>query len=158
MKYFIFCLLGMIFFLSCEEDDICLDEKTPQMIFKLDYQNIEDTLRIDSLVIFRKNIDNNFENIYRSTFDKTDSLAVSLLLEDVDETQFIISKRTYDTSLYDTLTVRYTRELEFGSKACGYKVNYIDVNYNITSHFFVELEALQNDITNETTAHLQLYY
>lgn len=159
MKYWIIAFMGFVLFWSCEEDDICQGNDTPQMILKIAYQNEADSLRMDSLVIFRKNLTTDvFEGIYRSSFKKKDSLGVSLWLDDVPQTEFIISNRTYDTSYYDTLTVSYTRDLSYGSKACGYKINYFNVNYDVTSNFFIEKEALQTDITDETTAHLALYY
>ena len=161
MKYFLIILLGFCLIYSCEEDDICVDEKTPQLYVKFEDedQDEDDDSEMDSIIIYRKNFEGTYELVIQQA--KTvaiDSVQVALLLEEVAETELIISKRTYDITNYDTLTVNYVREVEFGSKACGYKVNYLDTQFSITDNFFIALEQLQPQITNEENPHILLYY
>lgn len=159
MKYFIFLLTILTVMISCEEDDICLDEKTPRLHLK--FQNVfaADSLRMDSIIIFRKETNGNFELVMGKGKPKAvDSTRISLRIDDVNQTQLILTKRRYDTSLYDTLTLNYNREIAFGSKACGYKVEYIQVDYQISQHFFVDKEELHTNITNEENPHILLYY
>lgn len=159
MKYFVSIIIILLAFWACEEDDICVEDKSPRMYLKFENQLIEDTARMDSIVIWRKNLNNEFEAYAkRAKTQSVDSILVPLPIAEVNQAQFIISPRTIETNLYDTLTVNYTRALDFGSKACGYRVNYLDVQYEITTNYFVYIEEIDNNITDEETPDLLLYF
>lgn len=159
MKYIIFICISFSVMISCEEDDICLDGKTPQLFLKFQPRHSADSLRMDSIIVYRKEPNGNFDLVFaKSKNNPIDSIKVSLRIDEVNQTQLILTKRRADISLYDTLTLNYNRELAFGSKACGYKVEYIQVDYQITQQFFVEKEDLDTNITNEETPHILLYY
>lgn len=153
MKRTVFIFFLSLFFIACEEDDICLEGTSPRLGIKFEST---DTQTQDSVIIFRKGSDDVFSQVYADTV--TDSVYIALRLDDITETQLILSTRTYDTSLYDTLTVSYTPETLFVSKACGYKTVYQDVSYQTTFNFFTELEVLKTEITDESTADILLTY
>ena len=159
MKYFIFILSIMTLVASCEEDDICLDGKTPQLYLKFQNQTPASEARMDSLIVYRKEANGNFEMILtKAQAGPIDSAKVSLRIDEVNQTELILTTRRNEPALYDTLRINYDRNVVYGSKACGYKVNYIQTEYNITQHFFVEKEELDTNITNEEAPHLLLYY
>lgn len=159
MKYFGFILFILIALISCEEDDICFDEKTPQLFIKFENQLPEDVDRMDSIIVYRKEPHGNFELVLaQSKTNPQDSVKVSLRIDEVNQTQLIITPRRFETSLFDTLTINYDRNVVFGSKACGYKVNYIQTEYIISQNYFVEKEEIELNIIHEENPHLLLYY
>lgn len=159
MKYLICGILMFFLLWSCEEDDICIDDKSPRMYLKFENLAIEDSVRMDSLFIWRQNLNNAYElYIARSKPNFVDSILVPLPIAEVEQAKFVISPSFNEISSRDTLTVNYDRQLEFGSKACGYKVTYLNVNYDITNHFFVASEAIDTNITDEQTPDLLLYF
>lgn len=159
MKYFIALCLLMGILWSCEEDDICTEGKSPRMFLRFENFAEADSARMDSIFIWRQNATDAFElYMARSKTGARDSALVPLPITEVNEAQFIISPRRHVISMYDTLTVTYQRELEFGSKACGYRVNYLDAAYSVTNHFFVASEEIDTNITDEETPDLLLYY
>lgn len=159
MKYFSFLILIFVFLTSCEEDDICFDEKSPQLFIKFENQLPENENRMDSVIIYRKEPNGNFELILAQPRNNpVDSVKVSLRIDEVNQTQLILTPRRFDTNLYDTLTINYDRKIVFGSKACGYKVNYIQTEYQISQNYFVDKEEIELNIIHEENPHLLLYY
>lgn len=159
MKYFIFILSVLTLLASCEEDDICLDGKTPQLYLKFQNQSPLTEGRMDSLIVYRKEANGNFEMVLaKAQLNAIDSTKVSLRIDEVNQTELILTTRRNESALYDTLRINYDRNVVYGSKACGYKVNYIQAEYSITQQFFVDKEELDTNITNEEAPHLLLYY
>ena len=159
MKYFGIILMAFILLMSCEEDDICFDEKTPQLFLKFENLQEQDAERMDSVIIFRKEPNGQFELILAQPKpNPIDSVKVSLRIDEVNQTQLIITPRRQNINLYDTLTINYDRSIVFGSKACGYKVNYIQTEYIISENYFVDKEEIELNITHEENPHLLLYY
>lgn len=159
MKYFIFILSVLTLLASCEEDDICLDGKTPQLYLKFQNQSPATEGRMDSLIVYRKEANGNFEMVLaKAQLNAIDSTKVSLRIDEVNQTELILTTRRNESALYDTLRINYDRNVVYGSKACGYKVNYIQAEYSITQQFFVDKEELDTNITNEEAPHLLLYY
>lgn len=158
MKYFLIVLF-LIFAVSCEEDDICVEGKTPRLFVKFKNTGEEDSLRMDSIIVWRQYPGSNFQlYIAKPKNSLEDSILLPLPLNEVNQASFIISGRRLDPAQYDTLSLNYTRELDYSSKACGYKVNYLDMEYQLTDNFFEAAEKLDFNITDEETPHLLLYY
>lgn len=159
MKYLLYISVILMAFVACEEDDICVDGKSPQLYMKFENRLPQDSLRMDSLIIFRKEPNGNFEMISAKAFPKSiDSTKVSLRIDEVNQTQLILTPRRFQTNLYDTLSINYDRKIVYGSKACGYKVNYLQTAYHLSQHFFVGKEELDTNIINEETPHILFYY
>ena len=114
---------------------------------------------MDSIIVWRQYPGSNFQlYIAKPKNSLEDSILLPLPLNEVNQASFIISGRRLDPAQYDTLSLNYTRELDYSSKACGYKVNYLDIDYQITDNFFEAAEELDFNITDEETPHLLLYY
>ncbi|MDO5656470.1 MAG: DUF6452 family protein [Flavobacteriaceae bacterium] len=159
MKYYVFLLMLLGVLWSCEEDDICDEGKSPRMYLK--FRNIDEQSaeRMDSIYLWRQNTAGDFElYIFKAKTAAEDSVLVPLPIVEVTEAYFVISPKRYDVETRDTLKVDYQRVLDFGSKACGYKVNYLNVNYEISNRFFVGSEVIDTNITDEETPDLLLYY
>lgn len=148
-------LLGLFF--ACEENDICLEGKTPQLIIKL--KNKADPKQImDSLYIFQENTKGFYTPIIAGK--GRDSVSIPLPLEETNHTNFIFSKRKdYTAENSDKAILSYDYSTKYTSKACGFRVIYKNLKFDLLStHFIKSYKILRNEITDQSSAHIELYY
>ncbi|MDO4225176.1 MAG: DUF6452 family protein [Bergeyella zoohelcum] len=154
MKYFIyiFILLGLI---SCNsDDDICeTGEATPRLkvMFKKDN-------KITQLAYLSVGVDYGDGVKTISTSQNIDSLLIPLR---VDSNTFTdIYFKTSDTAKAQSkIRLNYTTESLYVSPACGFKKYYKNLNPVVeTPNPVTSVELIQNEITNETNAHLYLVF
>jgi hypothetical protein len=120
---FILISLIVLFIYSCDAPP-CEDSDGVNVnigFYKFDGKALKDTL-IDSLNIFLKN--DSLTHFWDGTKIKTDSVDLPLSML-TDSSTFIFR---FDSSVYDTITFRYTQYLKLVSHECGF-VNF----FNITS-------------------------
>jgi len=145
-------IVSVIFVVSCEEDDVCVGEGTPYLtvVFRntLDTENQKDTLTIES------DVTADFENpdtLYLKSF--TDS--IKLPLGGLDETQTFFRIKRRSNAISDVLTVNYTTQTEYVSKACGFRVVYEGLDYTTTFNHIQAIEPGEsNELKDETTTNL----
>lgn len=148
MKYFRLIIIPVLILvgvsLACEPDDICPESTstTPRLIIDFyDVNSPENTKNVFDLVVI--GVGN--ESIL-SDYSFTDTDEVLLPLKtDVNTTQYVLIKEAFvndngtpdDPSddfidgNPDTITINYSRELIFVSRACGYKTIYKNVTLTI---------------------------
>lgn len=143
-----------LFLSSCEEDDICIGDGTPNLTVVFRNQFNTENLR-DTLSIYRSDTPD-FENrdtIYQKFF--TDSIKLPLGNLNNNKTYFQIKRRS--NSETDILTVNYNSESEYVSKACGFRIVYDNLNYETTNHHIYYLETPENnELKNETITNLYI--
>lgn len=119
--------------ISCDEDDICVNgEGTPNLtvVFR---NNLDSENRMDTLTIYAASTPD-FENrdtLYQKFF--TDSIKLPLGGLGTSNKYFSIQRRSNE--IVDILTVSYDNKSEYVSKACGFRLTYDNLNYNITQNF-----------------------
>lgn len=156
MRLFLLIMVIILSFLSCEEDDICLDEKTPRVFMKLKATPAIDSIKFDSVLIYRREKNNEFSLVKR--YKNPDSIGVSLRIDDVNSTEFILARRRYEVNSYDTIKIEYEKKLDFASKACGYRWNYFDLKIQNSKHLIDSITVLNPNITDEKNSHLLIHY
>lgn len=156
MRLFLLIMVIILSFLSCEEDDICLDEKTPRVFMKLKATPAIDSIKFDSVLIYRREKNNEFSLVKR--YKNPDSIGVSLRIDDVNSTEFILARRRYEVNSYDTIKIKYEKKLDFASKACGYRWNYFDLKIQNSKHLIDSVTVLNPNITDEKNSHLLIHY
>lgn len=156
MRLFLLIIVLIFSLLSCEEDDICLDEKTPRVFMKLKATPAIDSIKFDSVLIYRKEKNNEFSLIKR--YKNPDSIGVSLRIDDVNSTEFILARRRYELNSFDTIKIEYEKKLDFASKACGYRWNYFDLKVENSKHLIDSITVLNPNITDEKNSHLLIHY
>ncbi|MDD3773150.1 MAG: DUF6452 family protein [Weeksellaceae bacterium] len=147
-------LFGSVFFVSCEDDDVCIGEATPAMtvVFRniLNMENQSDTLTIYA------SPDLNFENsilLYEKIF--TDSLKLPLGSLAQSQTYFKIQRRSNEVS--DILKVDYQTHSEYVSKACGFRLTYENLNFETTqNHIQYLIPGESNQLKNESKTNLYI--
>ncbi len=125
----IFLFISVITFYSCVDDDICDKSTTPRLTigFKDTSNN---SYVVDSLFVDRVNTDGTVSK--EGLFTEVDSVRISLNAIS-NKTVFYLynSKLTQDADK-DIITVKYQTGQKFVSKACGFKVTYNNVTYELT--------------------------
>ncbi|OBQ52757.1 hypothetical protein JJL45_09805 [Tamlana sp. s12] len=137
-------IIGVFVAIACEPDDICPEgvATTPRLIIDFhDILNPDNKKNVFDLIAFGVGNDNVLSDYY---FTDTDEVFLPLKT-DVNTTQYtLISDATVndngtpddDTDDYiegnpDTITINYSREEVYVSRACGYKTIYKNVTLTI---------------------------
>lgn len=152
-------LVIVALFNSCERDDICAEATptTPKLIIEFfDAQNRGNSRNVNSLSI--REIENDTDTLYNST----STIGVPLKTNAIETTYvFNINSEAESGGLTDTLTFSYANEELYVSRACGFKVNFIDLRaqlQNSNSNWIDEIQVVNNTIENEAETHLFIYY
>ncbi|UKM63795.1 DUF6452 family protein [Flavobacteriaceae bacterium GSB9] len=178
MKYFktliIPLILLIVLSISCERDDICpaSTPTTPRLIIDfLDVKNPDNKKDVVDIVV--AGLDN--ETILGNyNFVRTSSLLLPLKTDD-NTTQFIVIKEaeiddndtpddTSDDTItgnQDIITINYSREQVFVSRACGYKTIFKNVTLTIepdSDNWMLSRQPLTDNqsVEDETTTHFNI--
>ncbi|MBV7441827.1 hypothetical protein KRX57_10390 [Weeksellaceae bacterium TAE3-ERU29] len=158
-KYLALLILScftFIIFNSCEENDICIDPKTPQLIIKFNNEN-NPKEKMDSLFVLKQNPDDTYTQVAGGV--GRDSIIFPLPLEKTDHTTIIVSKRSAVTDFADAININYDYRTEYVSKACGFKAQYKILSIKSpTTNFIKSYKILRNEVTDQVSAHIQLNY
>lgn len=136
---------------SCEKDDICLENTTPNLMLKFyDFENdtlVKNTL-IDSIRVLNMGLISNYTN---KSFD---SIRIPL---DINE-----YKTSYQISYgntADTIYFSYDRNDVFVSRSCGYKTIFENLAIDSTTNNWIKAYNINTTIIdNDTTAHINIYH
>ena len=159
---FKYCLFTIFYslILSCEKDDICIQEvaETPDLILLMLDSTNENQRRSPSGFNIRA-IGAENELVQSSG----DSLALPLnTQEKVTQFEFILNEGSEDENI-DTLQINYTRVDQFINRACGYRANFILKEPAFTllnpgNDWVKGFIILKDTITDEKAAHLGILY
>jgi len=158
LEYLFFLIITIIVITSCERDDICIDEITPNLTIRFyDFDNQTVTKSISQLSVKINGIEN--DSLF---FSGTDSIFVPLKVTS-NNTQFVFTVNSNDVALLnrDTLTVNYSAEAVFIGRSCGYKSIFNNTSYNLTDDgdlWIQKIEIITEQIENETTAHVKIFH
>ena len=153
-------LFAIIFIISCEKDDICIESEigTPRIILSF-YDKTNKTLKkpVENLLI--KGIER------EDTLDifSGDSIAIPLRNNsNFSKFEFILNAGG-ENSNNDTIHFEYSRYDLYINRACGFKSNYILNDppaklFNIDSPWIEQILKLKDTILNENNAHLAIYH
>lgn len=161
MKKYLFVLLIMSFFSSCEKDDICIDETTPHLVIRFYDKTSTSTLKtVTNLKVEVENSNDEFIQIGNTT--SLDSIVLPLNV-DLDLTNIRLTKNFSETSvgIENSFTLNYNRENVFVSRSCGYKTiykNIIKSDENLSVDWIQNINLLFTNIDNEDHAHINIFH
>jgi len=153
-------LFAIIFIISCEKDDICIESEigTPRIILSF-YDKTNKTLKkpVENLLI--KGIER------EDTLDifSGDSIAIPLHNNsNFSKYEFILNAGG-ENSNNDTIQFEYSRYDLYINRACGFKSNYIlndppAILFNMESPWIEQVLKLKDTILNENNSHLAIYH
>lgn len=147
---------GFVLLLSgCQKDDICPQgtETTPLVL--IEFYDTEDLTRlkaVQNLVVRAAGMEDRYLGPITNN-------AISIPLRtDQNSTEYIlISNNGSDLENEDRVTFSYSPDLEYLNRACGYKVNYR--NLDVVVHqdedpWILSTIIIQENVENETEAHI----
>jgi len=143
-------LIAIVSLLSCEVDDICIENVlTPKMVVEFydaaDTQTLKEVQKLSVWALEK-------EKLY--TEQKTDSIAISLDINN-SYTTYLLS----NDSVIDSLFVYHHNSDVFVSRSCGYKVNFKLTGDTHTTHTWINsIEIAIQQINNEQEIHLKIYH
>jgi len=161
MKKYLFVLLMLSFFTSCEKDDICIDEVTPHLVIRFyDKASTSTVKKVSNLKVEVENSNDEFVQIGSTT--SLDSIVLPLNVA-LDLTKIRLTKNFIDnsTGIVNSFTLNYDREEVFVSRSCGYKTIYKNVNKsdeNLSLDWIHNINLLFTNIDNENQAHITIFH
>jgi hypothetical protein len=152
MKKYLFLFMAFLTtFLSCEKDDICVEQNTPSLIIRFyDNDDREQSKQLTNAYIWAVGMDSLSNYINKSL----DSIAVPLNLSE-NVTKYVIE----DNAIKDTIEFNYSRKDTFISRSCGYITIFenLAIGNNSTS-WIKDTEILNATIENERFTHINIYH
>lgn len=159
------CLVGGILLLACEKDDICTEADTPLLV--LTFFDSESPAEPKSVTRLR--VIGLGNSAVADTFadrSNRDSIALPLRL-DTGRTGFVFifqsenDSEGAETGNRDTLYFDYTTREVFASRACGFVVQYEDLQAEAPADddtWIEEVEIIQASVTTSESAHVSIYH
>jgi len=124
--------------IHCVDDDICISPTTPRLSFQIVKPNADTVTAytLDSLYVDKVNSDGTLQSVGKWGGISEGKLPLNT---DSDKTVFYFYKTNEPANPpKDIITVRYQKEQQFISKACGFKFVFNNVSYELTQSEFVE--------------------
>ena len=162
-------LLLLTYASSCEKDDICVDGDTAQLV--IGFYNVEDTTEfktVSSLRIRAVDIDSIFtSSSFSDRGNSPDSLLIPLRIDGANTTYELISESADDedteeeTGNIDILTISYDTREAFISRACGFVINYDNINItlpNSAENWIQDISIVQQTIENTDNIHVKIFH
>jgi len=157
----------LVYVSSCEKDDICVEGDTPLLV--VGFYDIEDTTatkEVPSLRIKEVILDESV-NTFTDRSDNLDSIGIPLR-GDAISTQFAFITNSADDGetgeeigSIDTLTVSYTTNEAFVSRACGFVINYEGVSVTLpesAENWIQDIRIVQQNIENSNNVHVKIFH
>ncbi len=153
---------------SCEKDDICV-ENSPQLV--IGFFDAEDTTEFKRVASFRVRSLDNDSILETETFSdrstSPDSLFIPLRIDGTTTTyEFIVDSEDDETTMeelgdIDTLTISYETREAFISRACGFMINYDNLNVTLpesASNWIQDITISEQTIENSNNIHVKIFH
>lgn len=152
------------FLLACEKDDICVSGDTPLLIIRFyDKDNPTILKKVNLLRVTGDGVTAPLSSVNRVTVD---SIAIPLRSFADSSTFSFISDSQDDlagmeTGNIDVVHISYQRREVFVSRACGFIMNYENLDVvvdNDVSNWIAFYEVRETAVTNQKQAHVAMFH
>ncbi len=160
-----FTLLCFIAFASCEKDDICVEGDTPLMV--IEFFDIDDTTALKNVTALRV-VGQGQTVTVNTVADRSNLNTITIPLKTAEDTTsfLLISNSASDdngaeTGNIDTVNFSYSRLEDFKSRACGFVINYDNLDANLTTdtdNWIQGIEITQTQIINADSTHVKIFH
>ncbi|MGL2963496.1 DUF6452 family protein [Flavobacterium sp. RSB2_4_14] len=169
MKKIILLLFIAITLSSCEKDDICADETTPQLVMEFyDVTNPTVKKNVNNLKVTGYNSDNTLMVTPLATFNGVSVIKLPLrITEDTTSYSLILNSAITTNINEDKIQFDYTRQNVYVSRACGYKTIFTlnspngvtRTDSNTTDGFWMQFINIQTtNIDTENEVHIKVFF
>jgi Family of unknown function (DUF6452) len=165
----LFFLSFILSFFACQKDETCDGTSvTPDLVVEFYYDSLNETthkydtikyIMPDTLTLFGIGALDSIEQ--NSVNNQSFQLPLDI---NNTTTKFVFAIKNINSAtapsvlIYDTLTVNYQEQREFISQACGFKYIFPEANYSMTQHRVDTIQVLQNNIINDNSTHLRIFF
>ncbi len=159
----------LVYFSSCEKDDICVEGDTPLLV--IGFFDIEDTTaakEVPSLRIRALDNDSILDNdSFNDRADSPDSLLVPLRINATSTSYEFIMDSADDEGTemeigdIDPLTISYTTNEVFVSRACGFVINYDGLSITLQeneNNWIQDIRIVQPTVENSNNIHVKIFH
>jgi len=138
---------------SCERDDICIDDITPNLTIRFyDSENPTEFKAVSGLKV--KLMNTTIDTIVVSG----DSIQLPVL-NGINTTVYSLTNPTLDSGAnVDFMTLSYTVDDDFVGRSCGFRNVYNNVIYENTENWIQDFQIVTQTIQNETAAHVKIFH
>ena len=150
-----FSLLFILVTLGCQKDDICPlgTETTPLLV--IEFYDSEDPTRLKAVPGLVVRAEGMEENFYGP--ETTNSIAIPLRTDENFTSYSFTLNSGGENENEDVVTFTYSPTPDYLNRACGYKVDYL--NLDVATHedennWIISEIILQQNVENETEAHI----
>lgn len=160
-----FLIMFFLFLTSCEKDEICLKENTPNLIIRFyDFDNPEELKKVSKLKVIVEGADNDLVN--KNIGVLTDSIAIPINVGQ-DFTKYTLILNGADDDIADDnpdeLSLVYTREDIYVSRSCGFKTIFHDAVIHLepdADNWIRSVKTMTEplNIENEQSKHVKIFY
>lgn len=149
--------LGVFFFLlqGCQKDDICPAGTATTPLLVIEFYDSQDPTRlkaVQDLVVQASGM----EEIYFGP-ETTNSISIPLRTDqNFTDYTFTYNSGGEDEN-EDIVTFRYSPNPEYINRACGFRINYSNIDVSVQgedNNWILSTLILQQNIENETEAHI----
>ncbi len=161
----VFLILAIVLSMSCERDDICIDEVTPKLIIRFyDFENPELFKDVANLKVNIEGVEEDYANETITTLTDSISLPINVV---GNQTRYILTLQENEIlgqeENSDIVEITYTQEDLFVSRPCGYKAvfNGVEIEVEEDGENWIDDIVPQSDpldINNESAAHVKIYH
>lgn len=158
----LFYTLILSLFISCERDDICPEavDTSPKLVVSFfDADNPTNSRSVVELAV--REVENDTAMLFRSA----SRIAIPLKTNAIETTYvFILNPEAESGGLIDTLSFTYATDRIYVSRACGFKVNFLDFRarqQNIDNNpdsWIRSIQVNETTLRNESETHLSIFY
>jgi len=156
-------LSGIIFFSGCEKDDICVDAATPQLVIR--FYDQFDTAMLKEVSAL--NVQGILDDVVFPVITNISSTEIKVPLRaDGSTTKFLITRNLdpddETTADIDTLILNYELNEKYESRACGYVMNFENIQGTISvdaNNWTKNIEVITTSLTqNDTIANVKIFH
>ena len=168
LRTFFILFIGLVTLISCERDDICIEETTPYLIIRFyDYDDPQFYKKVVDIKVELEGVEGFYEDDETTITAFTDSIAIPIkVTEDITEFKLTISQIDEDDNIVeneDNFILTYTRENLFVSRSCGFKTVYNDALTDLevdNDNWILSYEPTEDplNIDNQESAHVKIFH
>ena len=152
-----YLLLLLILIVGCEPDDICVEGSTGTselIIIFHDIDNPESRKEIQNLNVVGSINQNDFESL---VFTTSDSITLPLR-KFSSSTNYKFVLNDDNNMIADGLTIFYTPNDIFISRACGFKTIFEELNVSYSSNWIKNIVILNNTLSGNNNANIKILH
>lgn len=157
----------VLYFSSCEKDDICVDGDTPLLVIGF-FDATDTTLakEVPSLRIKEVILDDVVDT-FTDRSSSLDSIGIPLRIDSNDTSfEFIMDSDDDGTTgeeigNIDVLTISYQTREAFVSRACGFVANYDNLSITLpanSENWIQDISIVQQTVENSNNIHVKIFY